>query len=125
MRRIIKHSKRFKDYHVNTPKKLFDVMKRFDFSVSKTAAFLGVNSGHISALINDGYEPRNPDIRKKLFLKTYSICPACKRKLMYRTKQKEAKEEIPDYLKMWKHLSKQERQTVIQQYITYKKKKEG
>lgn len=121
MRREIKHLKRYKSYPKNVPKKLLKMFFDLDCKVSKLAQKINVNSGTVSNLLNNGTEPKNERDRKALYLPLRPVCPCCNRKIINRTKQNSPKSQQPEYLKKWKHLSKDERQKVIQEYLKWKK----
>lgn len=111
--------KRRKDYPANVPRKLFQLLKQYDWNRSLLATYLGVNGGYISNLLNKGIEPTDTTIhgrsvRKKLFLKAYKL----PRRKINRTIQNK-----PDWLTKWNHLTKEERDKVKQQYIKYKEQK--
>lgn len=109
-----KIKKRYKDYPPNVPRKLFRYLKNCNFNRSIVAFALGVNSGHLSKLLNDGIEPKDNDIRRKLFLK---IIRPIRSKITHQHK------EIPEFIKKWRHLPTEEREKVIQQYLDWKEKK--
>lgn len=104
--------RRLKDYPKNVPRKLFTVLRYWDFNRSLTAKALDVNGGHLSKLLNDGIEPKDNDIRKKMFLKPIKAVKQIKRK-----------PRLPDppWMTIWKHLPTDERWAVIKAYLKYKK----
>lgn len=120
MRRKIKHSKRYKDYPKNVPRKLLKAFFSLSCSVSRLAEQKAVNSGVISALLNDGKEPKNKAIRERLGLKAYSICLACGRRIIGRSTQ--TRKEQPEHMRVWKKLPTSERQKVIMEYIKWLKR---
>jgi hypothetical protein len=112
--------KRLKDYPKNVPRKLFQLLKSFEWNRTLMAKYLGVNGGYISNLLNKGIEPPDTtdigrDTRRKLYLKPYKKG----RIKLHRTKQKI---DQPEYMKKWSHLSKEERHKVIKTYIEWKEK---
>jgi hypothetical protein len=119
MRRKIKHSKHYKDYPKNVPRRLLKEFFQLHCSVTKLASACNVNSGIISKLLNDGIEPKDKATRVRLHLSPVTICPKCGRRIVNRTKQNKWREE-PAYIKKWKHLSTDERQAVIRQYLEFK-----
>lgn len=106
-----KIKRRLKDYPPNVPRKLFAVLKNHDFNRLNTARTLGVNSGHLSKLLNDGIEPKDNDIRTKMFLR--KIIEPKKR-------QKRVPRVEPEFIKRWRHLPTAERHKVINQYLRWK-----
>lgn len=124
MRRKIKHSKRYKDYPKNVPRKLLKEFFALNCKVSLLAQKRHVNSGVVSALLNDGIEPKDSAIRIRLYLSPNPICPTCHRKIIQKkTKQQEYKKLKPYYQVAWEHLSKEERHKVMETYINFKKAK--
>lgn len=121
MRRIIKHSKRYKDYPKNVPRKLLKEFFDLNRSVTKLAFRCNVNSGIISKLLNDGIEPKDKAIRVRLHLSPVTICPKCGRKIINR--KTATKRVEPDYIKKWKHLSTDERQKAIKEYVEWTEKR--
>lgn len=119
MRRKIMHLKRYKSYPKNVPRKLLKLFFGLDCSVSKLAASLKINSGTISALLNDGKEPKDSSTRAKLFLSVHPVCKTCGRRIVQRSTK--AKREQSSYLKAWKKLPTKERQKAIEQYILWRK----
>jgi hypothetical protein len=119
MRRKIKHLKRYKSYPNNVPRKLLKLFFDLDCSVSKLAKDRNINTGIVSALLNDGKEPVSISPRIALFLKPNPICKKCGRKIIHiRTgKQREPK---PDFIIQWDHLDKEERHKVIQEYLKWR-----
>jgi hypothetical protein len=118
MRRKIKHLKRYKSYPKNVPRKLLKSFFDFDCSVSKLATDRRVNSGTISALLNDGHEPKDSSIRVKLFLTPNPICKSCGRKVIHHSTK--PKIDKPEFMKEWSHLPTEERHRVIKQYLQWK-----
>lgn len=53
----------------NTPKKLVKLWRELGYNYYKVAKVLGINSGHVYALIVKGVEPAREDLRRKLFLR--------------------------------------------------------
>lgn len=109
--------RRYRDYPPNVPKKLFRVLKSFDFDRSKTAIKLQVNPGYLSQLLNKGIEPSDTTIkgrkaRKALFLHVRKEQPI---------KEKRIHQQRPQYITEWLHLPTEERQRVIKQYMDWKK----
>ena len=118
MRRKIKHTKRYKDYPKNVPKRLVKLFFDLDRSVTRLAGSRGVNTGVISALLNDGIEPKDDKVRVRLFLHPNSTCKLCHRKIIHRSgKPKVSK---PDFIVQWDHLPKEERHKVIKEYLSWK-----
>lgn len=103
--------RRLKDYPTNVPRKLFQALKRYNFNRSLTASALDINSGHLSKLLNDGIEPKDNTIRRKMYLKTIKTI-----------KQRVKRERVPEpvFIKLWKHLPTDERHKVIKQYLKWK-----
>lgn len=108
-------------YHPNAPAKLKKLLRQNKENQNAVAKIIGVNSSHISKLVTKGEEPKDSSIRVKLFLSAHPICKCCGRKIVNR--KKTVKKETPQYMKVWKHLSTDERNTVIQQYIKFKEAK--
>lgn len=118
MRRKIHHLKRYKSYPDNVPKKLLKLFFDYDCLVSKLAKDRGVNTGVISALLNDGHEPKDSTVRVKLFLSPNPICKLCGRKVIH--KSNKPKVLKPDYITKWEHLPKDERHKAIKQYLKWR-----
>jgi len=118
MRRKIKHTKRYKDYPKNVPKRLLKLFFELNRSVSRLAMNRGVNSGTLSTLLNDGHEPKDNIIRLKLFLSENHICRSCGRRTVI--KSDKPKQSKPDFIIQWDHLPKEERHKVIQEYLTWR-----
>lgn len=121
MRRKIKHLKRYKMYPKNVPKKLLKQFFDFNCSVSKLALNRGVNTGTLSALLNDGIEPKSEEARAKLYLVVHPICRTCGRRVIHKSNR--PKQSKPDYIVQWEHLPKEERHKVIKQYLQWKENK--
>lgn len=114
----MKIKKRYKDYPKNVPRKLFNVLKYWSFNRSLAALALGVNSGYLSNLLNKGIEPTDTtrhgrDVRRKLFLKAY-------KETTRKANAPKIKIELPYYMKIWNHLTKEERHKVIKAYVDWK-----
>lgn len=120
MRRKIKHTKRYKDYPKNVPKKLLKEFFDSNLSVTKLAQSRNVNSGTISALLNDGKEPKDRSTRAKLYLTLRPVCPCCNRKIIQRKTAE--KKQTPEYMKLWKKIPAAERQRAIEVYMSWRKK---
>ena len=118
MRRKIRHSKRYRDYPRNVPKRLIKLFFDLNRSVSRLAMSRGVNSGTVSALLNDGKEPKSNSIRTRLWLTINPICKSCGRKIINR-KPNNA-EPRPQFIIDWNHLPTAERHKVIQEYLRWK-----
>lgn len=122
MRRKIEHSKRYKEYPSNVPRKLLQIFFALDRKVSWLANDRRVNSGVISALLNDGKEPKDLETRARLFLKPVSICPKCGRRIIKaRSTNKPASKQEP-YIKAWRRLPQEIRNNAIKQFILYRTK---
>jgi hypothetical protein len=107
--------KRWKDYPPNVPRKLFHKLREYKFNRSLCALDIGVNSGHLSKLLNQGIEPKDNTIRKKMFLKSL--------KIRKQTTVNKDRPPQPEYIKQWRHLPTGERHKVIQEYLSWKQKK--
>lgn len=124
MRRKINHSKRYKDYPKNVPRKLLkEFFYKYDLSVTKISFYHNVNTGVMSKLLNDGIEPTDNHIRNLLHLKPIKVCKTCGRKIVEKKPAKQ-KQPQPDYMKKWKHLSAEERNRAIFVYMSWRKKDE-
>lgn len=115
-----KIKKRYIDYPPNVPKKLFKLLKWWDFKRSGVAYQLGVNSGRLSQLLDKGIEPTDAtptgrDARKRLFL------PVRKHHNFNEIAIHKPKIDQPEFIKEWKHLPTEERHKVIKEYLTWKK----
>lgn len=106
--------RRLKDYPPNVPRKLFQKLKEYQFNRSLCALDIGVNSGHLSKLLNDGVEPKDNVIRKKMFLRPL--------KIERQQRQKRERPPEPEYMKVWKHLPKKVRHKAIQEFTAWWKK---
>lgn len=115
MRRKINHSKRYKDYPKNVPRKLLHLFFALDCKITWLANDRRVNTGVISALLNDGKEPKDNLIRQRLFLSPNPICKSCGRKVIHRISNPK-----PDYIIQWDHLPTEERHKVIKQYLKWR-----
>ncbi len=114
----LKIKRRYKDYPPNVPRKLFKLLKEFNFDRSKTSAKLGINSGYLSQLLNKGIEPTDATptgrrVRKALFLRVHKI---------QAIKEKRIQKQRPQFINEWVHLSIEERHQVVKQYLDWKKK---
>lgn len=74
---------------------------------------LEVSPVHIWNNLKKGTEPKRNDLRKKLFL-SHKKTPEELEQMRRKNK------ELPEYIKKWRHLSTEERNRVIQQYITWR-----
>lgn len=106
--------RRLKDFPANVPRKLFRLLKYWDFNRSLLAMAIGVNGGHISKLLNQGVEPQDNSIRVKMFLP--------KLKVKRQQGQKRERKPEPEFIKAWKHLPTDERHKVIKQYLKWRDK---
>jgi hypothetical protein len=101
---IMRRTNTIKVFHRKAPKKLIQVYKESGGNCYKVAKKLNVNSAHVWNLLKNGIAPKREDLRIKLFVS-----------------RPKRTTEIPDYMKTWSHLPKEERRKVIQQYINWRK----
>ena len=76
-------------------------------SYRKLAEKRGVNVYWISQLLTKGIEPTNPIIRVRLSLPAHRRTPAAK------ATQDKYRENLPDHLKWWRGLPKEERRLIV------------
>lgn len=97
-------------FHPKAPRKLIKLYKDYGGNCYKLGKHLEINASHIWQLLKHGREPKREDLRVKLFLKV---------------QRKSAKVEVPEHIRLWRKLSKAERDKVVQQYINWRKKSES
>lgn len=88
-------------------------------SWNKTGREFGITGGMAFRIVHSEYEPVSQSTRNRLGL-DIRICPCCKRKIVHKTNT--VKPETSEMEKIWRHLPAEERQRVIKQYITWRKK---
>ncbi len=114
-----KIKKRYIDYPPNVPKKLFKLLKKYNFIRSYVAKELEVNSGRLSQLLDKGIEPTDATItgrvaRRKLFLSIR------KHKDFNQINIHKPKIDRPQFIKDWNHLPTDERHKIIKEYLSWK-----
>lgn len=87
------------------PRRLQAVIKHNNGKYHRIAAELGVNVFWVHALITKAKEPRNPDIRKRMYLP-----PLRKPKSQSTSGQKS---ELPNHIHWWRSLPKEVRSNIV------------
>jgi len=107
-------------YHEKTPKKLRQLLRKHKGNQNAAAKEIGVNSSHISKLVNAGIEPKDKHIRARMFLPIHPVCETCGRKIIHRTKSVSI--ERPYFAKLFDKLPAEEKNRVKKEYIDWKTK---
>lgn len=97
-------------FHPSCPKKLKSALRKAKYNQSLLARNLGVNKGSISKLILKGIEPKEEELRLKVFL------PRHPRKTKTSPDQGEGRVrvELPPHRKWWNKQPKEFKDTIIE-----------
>lgn len=82
-------------YPENVPQALILVFERNEYKFHRTANELGVNVAHVHRLIVRGIEPKNFEIRQKLYLEKPAWLEQAVRNLIQLLEEKESHHDRP------------------------------